>query len=118
MNTRIFKKAMKLLEKMPKQKYKLCAIITDKKGRILSKGFNSFEKTSPTQAYYAKKVGRRHQIFLHAELHALSKVPYTQEPYAIYVTRMNNKGEPMLAKPCRICSAAIKDSGIKEVYHT
>lgn len=115
---RIINKAIKYLNSRPPQKYKICAIILDKKGHILSKGFNSFSKTSPRQAYYAEKYGNKHKIFIHAELDAICKLKYTDEPYSIYIVRVNNQGKTSLAKPCKICAMAIKDAGIKEVYHT
>lgn len=114
----IFEKATKIAKKLPDQKYKLVAIITDKRDNILSVGMNSYKKSHPTQAYYSEKVGNGHQIYLHAELDAIIKLKYTDKPYAIHIVRVNNKGETLLAKPCPICKRAIKDVGIKEIYHT
>jgi len=97
-------------------KYRLVAIIADKRGRILSIGRNSFEKTHPKQAYYAKKNGSKHRIYLHAEMDAL--VRCKEKGYVIYIARVNRIGEPMLAKPCKICADAIKDSGIEKIFYT
>ena len=118
MNNSILQKAISIAQDLPDQKYKLVAIITDKKGKILSIGKNSFSKSHPTMAYYAEKMGNKHRIYLHAELHALIKLNNTCDPYAIYVVRVNNQGEPLLAKPCEICQQAISDSGIQEIYYT
>ena len=101
-----------------KDKFNLCAIITDKKRSILSIGWNSYSKTHPTQAYYAEKIGNENRIFIHAEIDALIKIPYGKKPYAIYVARANKDGKPLLAKPCLICSEAIKGAGIKKIYYT
>ena len=114
----IFQKAIKIAKKLPNQKYKLVAIITDKKGHILSIGKNSFSKSHPTQAYYAEKVGNRHCIFLHSEIDAIIKLKYTDIPNSIYIVRINQKGEPLLSAPCEICQRAIKDVGIKNIYYT
>lgn len=101
-----------------KNRYNLCAIITDKKNKIISVGCNSYKKSHPTQAYFAEKVGQDNRIFLHAELDALIKIPYGKKPYSIFVARVNKKGKSLLAKPCPICSLAIKDAGIKNIYYT
>ena len=111
-------KAIKLALNKKSDKYSLCAIITDKKGSILSIGWNSYKKSHPKQAYYAEKAGSKYRIYLHAELHALIQLSYMAKPYAIYVARVDKEGNPVLAKPCRICSLAIKDAGIKRVYYT
>ena len=114
----IIQKGIKIASKLPDQKFKLVAIITDKKGRVLSIGKNSFTKTSPRQAYYAEKCGNRHKIYLHAELDAIIKLKYTDNPYAIYIVRINKKNEPVLSKPCKICQQALKDIKIKKIYYT
>lgn len=113
-------KALKLVNSYKKDKYCLCAIITDKKGNILSVGKNDYFRSHPTQAYYAEKCGNKHSIFIHAEIDALTKIPYGKKPYAIYIARINKNGEPVIAKPCQICQEAIKDAGIKEnnIYYT
>jgi len=116
MNEQILQKGIEIARELKRDKYRLVAITTDKRGHILSIGHNSYRKTHPRQAYYAEKIGNVHRIFLHAEMDALIKCK--KKPYAIYIIRVNNQGKPLLAKPCKICSMAIKDSGIEEVYHT
>jgi deoxycytidylate deaminase len=114
----ILEKAINIAKSLPKQKYKLVATITDKKGRILSWGYNSYSKTSPTQAYYAEKTGYNLRIYLHSEIDAILKLKYTDKPYAIFIVRINHNGEPVFAKPCEICQKAIQDIGIKKIYYT
>lgn len=116
---KLLNKAIELAKSLKSQdRYKLSAIVTDKKNNILSFGVNSYKKTHPTQAYYAEKVGKYNSIFLHAEIDAVSKIPYNKKPYAIYIARVGKTGEPRLAKPCKICNKAIKDSGIEKIYYT
>ena len=57
MNDRILNKAIELASQLQNKKQRLCAIVTNKRGHILNIGFNSYNKTSTTQAYYAEKVG-------------------------------------------------------------
>lgn len=116
MNNRILNKAIELASQLQNKKQRLCAIVTDKKGRILNIGFNSYNKTSTTQAYYAEKVGLSRKIFLHAEIASLTNVQ--GKPTTIYIARINRKNEPVPASPCPICQMAIADAGIKEIITT
>lgn len=96
----------------------LSAIIYDKRGRVISVGVNSYIKTHPIQARHAKLVGEEHKVFLHAEIHAISRCKTLEQAHKIVVIRWNKKGEPMYARPCPICMSAIKEAGIKEIEHT
>ena len=84
---------------------------------VLTRGQNSYSKTHPKQAEYAKKCGMDHRIYLHAEILALVRLR-GQKPYKILIERFNKKGEPMNAAPCKICQMAIKAAGIKRIEYT
>lgn len=99
-------------------RYNLEATIYDKRGRILSVGNNSYTKSHPLQGKFAEKVGKPDAIFLHAEMDALRKLKDWDRAYKIVVTRYDKNGEPVIAKPCKICNAAIKHAGIKHIEHT
>ena len=100
-------------------KYKVAARCLDKHGRVLSVATNSYAKTHPTQSKWAGKAGFSEKQFLHAEIAALVKALRTkQQPYKIQVIRVNNLGELRMAKPCPICSMAIKEAGIKFVEYS
>lgn len=96
----------------------ITAFAYDRKGRILSIGRNSYVKTHPLQARAAKEVGEDYKIYLHAEVAALVKIKNWQKIDKLVVTRYNKNGEPMLAKPCRVCQRVIKIAGISTVEHT
>ena len=81
----------------------ITAFAYDKKGRLLSVGRNSYVKTHPLQARMAKEVGEDYKIYLHAEVAALVKVKNWTRVDKLVVTRYNKNGEPMIAKPCRVC---------------
>ena len=98
-------------------KQKLVAITTDKRGRIISIGKNSYIKTHPFQKLMATLVGMEECIYLHAEISALIQLK-NQQPHNIYIARVSANGTPLLAKPCPICEKAIQDSGIVGVYYT
>lgn len=102
---------------MSNNKHNIKATILDKRGRILAVGYNSYEKTSPVQAQYGKRVNQPARIYLHAEIAALVKVKHGV-PHKIKIERYNRFGEPKMAAPCPICSLAIKESGIKFIEYT
>lgn len=108
--------AIKLARNLEENKYKIACVITDKRGRIISTGQNSYSKSHPRQAYYAKKMGNCKQIFLHSEIDAIIKS--NGKGHAIYIARVNNKGNVLPVQPCPICAYAIKDVKIKKVYTT
>jgi tRNA(Arg) A34 adenosine deaminase TadA len=118
MKRSILNKCIKMAHESYDRKYKMCAIIVDKKNNVLSVGFNSYEKSSPLQKKYSEKFGNSHKIYNHAEINAISKIPYGKTPSAIYVARVNNFGEPRLAKPCSVCRKAIDDLKIENIYFT
>ena len=94
------------------------AFIYDKKGKLLSIGRNSYIKTHPLQASFAKAVGEDKRIYLHAEVHAITRLREEDSPYSIRVVRFDTNGKPALAKPCKICQFALAKIGIKEIEHT
>lgn len=117
---RLIDKAVTLCEQNPpdKNQQRVAAIITDDKGNILSTGLNSYDKTHPLQAKYANRTDNHHHVFLHAEIAALVKNRSGEKASKIYVARLYKNGEYALAKPCPICSMAIKEAGIEEIIYT
>lgn len=110
--------AIEVAKNLPHEDYKVSAIITDRKNKILSIGSNSYCRTHPLQQKYAKMVGQDERIFLHAEISAIVNLRYGTKPYSIYIARVNKKGESLFSKPCPICSLALKDIGIQKIFYT
>jgi deoxycytidylate deaminase len=101
------------------QKQRICAIITDKRGRILSTGENSYSKSHPLQAYYCELARQdNHKIYIHAELQALVNLKGNKKADKIYLARISKTKEPLPCTPCPICRLAIADAGIKNIIHT
>lgn len=69
------------------------------------------------QQHYAILAGKPFNIFLHAEIAAIVACK-NKKIHTIIVTRFNKQGLPMNAKPCPICTLAIKDFNIKRIIHT
>lgn len=100
------------------KKHDVTAVITDRRGRVLAVGQNSYVKTHPYQAKIAKQVGEDQKIFLHAEIHAITRCKDLSKAHKISIFRYNKLGFPVLAKPCEICSTAIRAAGIFNIEHT
>lgn len=100
-----------------KQKQEIVAYAYDKRGRLISIGRNSYTKSHPIQHHYATRVGRPDAIYLHAEIAALLGAG-KRVVESLEVVRYNKQGQPVLAKPCDICEAAIRAWGVKYVVHT
>ena len=97
-------------------KHYIHAITYDKHGTPISSAYNSYKKSHPLQAYFAKKVGHPNRIYLHAEIAAIIKAG-TQKIHTLIVHR-GEKNHYLMAKPCLICQEAIKAFGIKNIYYT
>lgn len=102
---------------MNKQKPILVAHAYNKRGRLIARATNSYSQTHPIQAKYARLAGKPLNIYLHAEIACLLRTG-TEKVNRLTVERYNKKGEPMLAKPCPICSLAIKDWGVQVIEYT
>lgn len=101
-----------------KKRFSVTAVIYDKRGRVLSIGQNSYKKTHPLQAEYARVTGEPHKVYLHSEIDAIIKCPDLSKAEKIVVFRHTEDGSPANAKPCKICQHAIKLAGIEIVEHT
>lgn len=98
-----------------KGQHKVGAVILDRKNNVLSIGYNSYIKTHPKQYIYNKHINPT-RIFLHAEIDAL--VRCRGEPYTMIVARIGKDSKVRLAKPCKGCFNAIKDTKVKKVFFT
>jgi len=99
-------------------KQRLSAICVDSKGRVLSRAVNNYKRSHPLFKHFAESVGESpERIFLHAECSALLKAR-TKVVETIYVARVLKDNSIALAKPCKICTAALKAFGVKNVVYT
>lgn len=101
---------------MSNRRFEITALAYDKRGKLLSVGRNSYVKTHPMQARFAKLSGRAAAIYLHAEVNALIKA--RQRVHKLVILRYNKRGKPVIAKPCPACQLAIESFGVRIVEHT
>jgi pyrimidine deaminase RibD-like protein len=107
-------KAVELAKANPVQGLpKMAALIYDKK-RVVSYGLNQ-KKTHPLQARFTK---HPEALCIHAEIAALANARQSVEGMVMYVARVNRRGEPRLAKPCKGCASAIIEFGLGNVEWT
>ena len=105
------------------------AVITYK-NKVVGVGWNT-NKTHPCQmkynAYRKSKNGRdynseNHLPFLHAEIMALQHAKRSfngdLNKCSIFVYSKKKDGSTRLTRPCKACSKALKDLGIKNIYYT
>jgi deoxycytidylate deaminase len=102
---------------MGSRKFSIKSTTYAKNGRVLAIGYNSYTRTHPIMKHFANLVGDVHKEFLHSEVSAILRSGNVKI-HSIRVERYGANGEPLLAKPCKICEAAIKAYGIKKVIHT
>ena len=100
------------------KKYQVTAIIYDKRNNILSIGTNSYIKTHPLQAKYATQVHEPQKVFLHAEIHAITRCKDLNQAHKIAIFRYREDGTPAMSKPCKVCQAALRQTKIKIIEHT
>lgn len=110
MKEQFFQLARKVAQKSP-SRFKIGAVITSKKGKVLSIGWNNMRKTHPKCFTYGN--------FLHAEIDALLGLDYKETKKGIvYIFRETAHGELANSRPCETCYEAIRQSGIKKMYYT
>lgn len=101
--------------------FKIGAVIIYK-NQVIGTGNNTYSKTHPIQAKYAKLAGNPEAIFLHAEMmsiiQAKSIIGSDLSECSLYIFRRRRDKKLGLARPCKICMKAIKDAGIKNIYYT
>lgn len=100
------------------KKFSVTAIIYDKRGKVLSVGTNSYIKTHPLMADHARRAGEPYKIYLHAEVHAITRCQDLQRAHRIAIFRYLEDGSPAMARPCPICCSAIAATPIKIIEHT
>jgi len=102
-----------------RRQFNLQATIYDKRGKVLAVGNNSYSKTHPLQIHTAREAGRPDAMFLHAEIHAITRLKQNADrAYKIYIERYSKDGYPLPAKPCEICTLALQNAGIEIVEYT
>ena len=98
------------------------AMFTDKRYNVLSVAGNTYVKTHPQQASWAKKRGSPDKQCLHAEMRAaimLAKSGKAGKAKYLYIAAVSTSGNILLAKPCAVCQMMLDESFPDiEVFYT
>ena len=92
-----------------KKRYRIEAIARDKRGRVISRGVNSYVRTHPLQSFFAQLVGEPYKVFIHAEIDAIVKA----KDKTIHSLEVINNSSSLLPHPCLVCKKAIEVYKIK-----
>lgn len=87
-----------------------------KKNKVIATAVNLEAKSHPLQARFAKRVGLAPKIYLHSEIAALIKA--REDADTIVVARVNPQNKLRNSCPCRICSLALEEFGVKNIYYS
>jgi hypothetical protein len=93
-----------------------CAIAFDEKDNILAVAYNSYTKSHPLQAMYARQANMPCKIYLHAEIGALIKAK--APVHRLVVVRIGRDGHLRPSAPCPVCALAIETADVKIVEHS
>ena len=102
-----------------KKRYLIYASVKDRKEVLIGVGSNSYKKTHPLQKFFAERVGKPQNIYIHAEILAMIRASGSplKQMYTLTVGRWDNS-TPQDAKPCEICVEAAIFFGIKKINYT
>lgn len=114
MNDNFYNFAIEVAKSSPSKK-KVGSVLLYK-NRVVATATNLDKKTHPLQARLAERVGLHQKIYLHSEIAALVKC--REECDTIIVARVNSQNKLRNAKPCPICSLALKEAGVSKVYYS
>ena len=104
---------------MASRKHLLTATVYDKRGRVLARATNSYDRTHPRMRELCSRCGEHHsRVYLNAEVAAILRALKRGVPQKIFVERYAANGEPRLARPCAMCMEAIREAGITRIEYT
>lgn len=87
------------------------------RNEVIATGYNR-KKSHPIMAYWSERAGRPEAIYTHAEISCLLKLGTSDLNLAkIFIYRETKIGLG-LAKPCEICSLALKSFNINHIFYT
>ena len=89
------------------------------RNEVISTGYNR-SKSSPSQGIWSARAGRPEAIYTHAEISCLDKLSFRDDfrLAKIYVYRETKNGTLANARPCEICTMALKAYGVNHIFYT
>lgn len=111
---KILKYARKASLKSDHPDHRIGAVLTNKRGHIISVGYNFHKKTHPI---YNKIAPLK---TLHAEASVILGIRHITDfkDTHLFVYRETADGKPAMSRPCVFCMQLIKNYGIKHIWYT
>lgn len=104
---------------MSKKRYSITASAFDKRGRLIASANNSYKDSSALMRFYARKVGKQHCKWNHAEIACLNKVMKMNKIVdTLVIVRYDCSGMLKDSRPCEICQEAISDFKVRKVIYS
>lgn len=105
---------------MGKKRYVILASSYDKRNRLIYSCTNSYTDSSALMRYYAMKAGKPKSVYNHAEIRCIevSVLKMKKTIDKLVVVRLDSDASFKDSKPCSICSLAITDFKIKNVFYS
>ncbi|MNQ25267.1 Cytidine and deoxycytidylate deaminase zinc-binding region [compost metagenome] len=96
------------------------ALVTDKRGKVIGSGANSYSRTHTISFKHGKAQGNIEKCYIHAEQQAIIRsLKSSVKEKHLYVARVYANGEPAPSMPCEICMSFIRSVGnIKSISFT
>lgn len=96
------------------------ALVTDKRGKVIGQGANSYSRTHTISFKHGKMQGREQACYIHAEQLAIIRaLKSSVKEKHLYVARVTADGKPAPSMPCEICMSLIRSVGdIKSINFT
>lgn len=105
---------------MTRKRYEIIATAYDKKGNVISKGVNDYNKSNTWQKELSIACGLdEDRIYIHSEVSALIQARNKRKKvHTLKIERFDYQGKEKNAFPCISCQLAIKLSDVKRVIFT
>lgn len=105
-------------KKNRRKKFHITCTAYDKSGRVICIENNSYKDSCRLMRFFAKATGEHKKVYNHAEIKCIDKaIKLGKIVYSLKVERIEN-GLYQNAKPCKICTHAIKHFKINKVVYS
>ena len=105
---------------MTRKRYEIVSTAYDKKGNVISVGYNRYNKSNPYQRELSILAGMSEErIYIHSEVDALIRARnLSKKVHTLKIERYDTEGKPKISFPCPSCQLAIKLAGVQRVIFT
>ena len=107
-----------MLKKPKSKRFVITCTAYDKSGRVICVESNSYKDSCRLMRFFANAVGEHKKVYNHAEIKCIDKaIKLGKIVHSLKVERIEN-GLYQNAKPCKVCTHAIKHFKINKVLYS